>query len=527
MSRKSIGMKKIKEVLRLKFCSKLSDRVASNSCKIGRTTVQDYQKRAKIAGFSSWEQIKDIAEDELEKLLFPISTKQAKPQSWPDWIKIYIERKKPGVTLQLLWEEYLDELPEGLGYSRFCELFNENTRCLNLTMRQNHKFGDKLFVDYSGKKFEVVNSNTGEICTAELFVAVLGASNYTYAEATWTQQLPDWIGSHVRTLEFIDGVPACIVPDNLKSGVTKAWYYDPEINPSYADFANHYQTAILPARARKPRDKAKVENAVLIVQRWILACLRNHRFFSLKELNVAIITLLIKLNDRPFKKLPGSRKSMFEELEKVTLKVLPATAYEYAEWKKATVNIDYHVEFGLHYYSAPHQLARQKIDVRATATTIEIFKDSKRVASHVRSRLTGKHSTISEHMPANHQACAWNPDRLINWASKLGGHVALIVESIMDSREHPEQGYRASLGIIRLESKVGKDRLDAACKRALFYCSPHYRTVVTILKNSQEFKPLPEAQEEKQLPTHNNIRGAEYFRPKKEQGDKNAITTNA
>jgi transposase len=503
-------MRKIKEILRLKWECGLGDRQISNSCNVGRTTVQEYVSRAR-AGQLTLEKIRDMSEDVLEELLFPGNNHVSEQRLCPDWNEVHQERKKSGVTLQLLWEEYRGKHPDGYGYSHFCNLYQEHVKTLPVTMRQTHKAGDKLFIDYSGKKGEIVIPETGEIRSAEIFVAVLGASNYTFAEATWTQSLPDWVGSNVRALQFFGGAPALLVPDNLKSGITRACYYDPEINPTYTQFAQHYGTAVLPARARKPRDKAKVEGGVLIVQRWILACLRNQRFFSLEELNAAIAKLLDKYNQRPFKKMPGCRKTVFETLEKPTLRALPTQAYEYAEWKKATVNIDYHVDVQHHYYSVPYQIARQKVDLRITANIVEIFHRGTRVASHVRSFWQGKHSTISEHMPPHHQFVQWSPQRLINWGQKCGGSVVKVIETILDSREHPEQGFRACLGILRFSEKIGNERLNAACARALAFGSPRYKTVVSILERNQDRLPLPEKHEESARPVHANIRGSEYY----------------
>lgn len=525
MSRKPISMRKIKEILRLKWECHLGDRQIAQSCNVGRTTVQEYLSRARAARLS-WEIARDLNEEELDKRLFPGRGPSAPNRPSPDWSYIYKERKKPGVTLQLLWEEYRGNFPNGYSYSQFCDLFQEFVRALPVTMRQTHKAGEKLFIDYSGKKPEVVIRETGEIRQAELFVAVLGASDYTFAEATWTQSLPDWIASHVRALHYFGGVPALLVPDNLKSGITRASYYDPDINPTYSQFAQHYGMAVLPARVRKPRDKAKVENGVLIVQRWILACLRNRRFFSLEELNEAIEKLLAKLNERPFKKLPGSRKQLFESLEKPALRPLPVQSYEYAEWKRATVNIDYHVEAQHHYYSVPWQIARQRVEVRITGKTVEIFHRGTRVASHVRSFHHGMHSTVSEHMPPHHQFSQWTPQRLIKWGQKCGISVAKMVETILNGREHPEQGFRACLGILRLAEKIGNERLNAACARALFYGSPRYKTVVSILENNQDRLPLPEQHPEKPCPSHENIRGPQYYASSETGGQNDASTTN-
>lgn len=524
MSRKPISMRKIKEVLRLKLVFKFSDRKIAQSCNMGRTTVQEYLSRARV-GQITWEKARDLSEEELEKLLFPGNPPSPLNRPGPDWAELHIERKKPGVTLQLLWEEYRAKNPDGYGYSQFCDLYQKYARTLPVTMRQNHKAGDKLFIDYSGKKVEIVLPETGQIREAEIFVAVLGASNYTYAEATWTQTLPDWIGAHVRALTYFDGVPALLVPDNLKSGVTRASFYDPDINHTYAQFAQYYGTAVLPARARKPRDKPKVENGVLIVQRWILACLRNRRFFSLEELNEAIGNLLVKLNQRSFKKMPGSRKTVFEALEKPVLRPLPVIPYEYAEWKRARVNIDYHVEVEHHYYSVPYQLVHQKVDLRISARTVEIFHRGKRVASHAISFYKGKHSTTPEHRPANHKFVEWNPQRFISWAQKCGDSVSKVIETILNGREHPEQGFRACLGVLRFSAKVGNERLNAACTRALAFGSPRYKTVASILEKNQDCLPLPEKQTEKPCPPHSNIRGPEYYNSPKEGEEKDASTT--
>ena len=510
MSRKPISMRKIKEVLRLKWECSLTDRQIADSCKIGRTTVQEYVSRARAANLT-FQHVQNMSEDDLEQNLFPGVPQPCRNRPSPNWDSIHVERKKPGVTLMLLWEEYRQAHPDGYSYSQFCDSYKRYSDTLEVTLRQSHKAGDKLFLDYSGKRIEVVDPKTGEVRAAEIFVAVLGASNYTYAEATWSQTLRDWIGSHVQALEYFGGVPACLVPDNLKSGVSKPWYYDPDINPTYMQFAEHYGTAVLPARSRKPRDKAKVEAGVLLVQRWILACLRHRRFFSLGELNTAIWQLLEKLNHRPFKKMPGSRRSLFESIDKPALRPLPTQAYEYAEWKHATVNIDYHVVAEQHYYSVPYSLARKQVEVRVTATCVEIFHRGTRVASHMRSCYKGQHSTIQEHMPPQHAFVQWSPERFLRWAEKCGPQVVSVVEGILKRRHYPEQGYREILGILRLAEKLGKERLNAACSRAMHFGSPRYKTVATILKNNQDRLPLPDTCIETPLPEHDNVRGPDHY----------------
>ena len=506
-----LSMRKIKEVLRLKFNCHLNNQAIANSCGIGRTTVREYVFRAARARLS-WPLPDELTDSELERLLYPPRLSiPASERPLPNWTEIHRELKRKGVTLQLLWQEYKEAHPEGYQYSRFCDLYRTWASMLDLPMRQNHKAGEKLFVDYAGQTVPVVNRSTGEIQEAQVFVAVLGASNYTYAEATWTQKLPDWIASHVRTFVFMGGVPELIIPDNLRSGVSSACRYEPDINPTYQEMAGHYSTAVLPARVRKPKDKAKVESGVLGVERRILARLRNHSFFSLTELNKAIWILLTEYNQRPFQKLPGSRRSLFESLDKPALKLLPLTHYEYADWKKAMVNIDYHVEVEGHYYSVPYQLVKQKVDVRLTIMTVECFHNGKRVASHLRSHLKGRHTTVNEHMPKPHQQyLEWTPERLVGWAGKSGGSIKKVVENILASRPHPQQGFRSCLGIMRLGKKYGQQRLEAACDRALAINANSYKSIASILKNGLDKRPL----QQPQLPViieHDNVRGSEYY----------------
>ncbi len=404
----------------------------------------------------------------LETLLFtPLPASQVKRPE-PDWAMVHREMGRKGVTLGLLWQEYREQFPEGYQYSAFCQHYGVFARALPVTLRQSHAPGERLFVDYSGQTVPVIDPATGEIRQAQIFVAVLGASSYTYVEATWSQNLADWTGSHVRCFEFLGGAPELLVPDNLKSGVTTPNYYDPELNPTYHDLARHYGVAVLPARVRKPRDKAKVEAGVLLAQRWILARLRHQRFFSLDELNRAIRSLLAELNQRPYNKLPGSRQSVFEAIDRPALKPLPATRYEFAEWKIVTAGIDYHVEITGHYYSVPYRYARQKLDARYTASTIEIFKKGERVASHARSFAKGRHTTLDEHLaPAHQKVAGWNAQRFLDWAARVGPHTQAAIDHLLRSRTHPQQGYRAALGILRLAKTYGGERLAAACERAL------------------------------------------------------------
>jgi transposase len=378
-------------------------------------------------------------------------------------------------------------------------------------MRHEHRAGEKMFVDYAGQPVSVIDRETGEIHKAQIFVAVLGASNYTYAEATLSQQVEDWIGSHVRAFSFFGGVTEAIVPDNLKSGVSKVCRYEPDINPTYHDLANHYQTVVLPARVRKPRDKAKAEAGVLLVERWILARLRKHTFFSLAELNKVIGELLAILNTKPFKKLPGSRQSRFAELDKPALKPLPAAPYEVAYWKKAMVHLDYHVEVEGHYYSVPYTLVKKQLEIRYTRTTVECLYRNQRIASHLRNQVRGRHTTIKEHMPLKHQQYSeWNPERFTRWAAKIGPQTKVLTETLLVQRAHPQQAYRTLLGILRLGKAYGEQRLEAACDRALHINALSYRSIESILKNGLDQKPL-QRQENSTPIQHGNIRGADYY----------------
>ncbi len=460
-------MRKIREALRLR-AGGLSTRKIAASLGVGQTTANEYLKRADQAGLS-WPLSKGVTDSDLERLLFHAPGGETRSGlAQPDWPVIHRELRRKNVTLSLLWEEYRAVHPEGYGYSRFCELYRRWEGRLTPVMRQHHVAGEKVFVDYAGATLDVIDAKTGEVRTAQLFVATLGASNYTFAEATWTQGLPDWIGSHTRTFAFFGGVPGQIVSDNLKSGVTKACFYEPAINRTYADMAAHYGTAVVPARPYKPRDKAKVEVAVQIAQRWIVARLRDRRFFSLAELNAAIRALVDQLNGCVTRHLGASRRQLFEDLERPVLKSLPDAPYVYAEWKQRTVGLDYHVEIERHYYSVPHQLLRQKVWARMTEKTVEVFHEGQRVAAHVRTSSNRRHTTVRDHMPSSHQRYAdWTPEKIRCQAAGIGPNTAALVEVILRERTHPEQGFRSCLGILRLARSPGRDRLEAACERAL------------------------------------------------------------
>jgi len=466
-------MRKTREIFRLKFTCGLSNRKIAASSGVSRITVADYLFRAKVHGLD-WPAIESLSEGDLEAKLFakkaqPSDTKE---RGWPDFKRVHQElRHNKHVTLYLLWQEYKQEHPDGYSSVWFYEHYKAWRSKLDLVMRQDHKAGEKVFVDYCDGLY-LVNPETGDPVMTQLFVAVWGASNYTYAEASLTQELPNWIMSHVRAFEFFDCVPTIEVPDNLKSGVNKACRYEPDLNPTYQALADHYGFAVIPARPYHPRDKAKAEVGVQVAQRWILAALRHRRFSSVADMNAAIWELLEKLNTRPLKKLKKSRQELFLELDKPQALPLPAHRYEYATWKKARVNLDYHIEVDAHYYSVPCRLVHESVDVRTTATTVEVLFQGNRVASHARSGAKYKHTTLSEHMPVAHQKYASiTPSRMMAWAKKIGPDTALLVSAILANRKHPEQGYRSALGLIRLERHYGADRLENASKRALQYKS--------------------------------------------------------
>ena len=513
MPRERLSMRKIKEVLRLRFEQDLSHRSIATSCGISITTARGYIVRAKAAGIS-WPLAEDVDDGALEALLFGLPKPSEANRGRLDWPATHLELRKKGVTLQLLWQEYRECYPEGFGYSRYCELYRAWAKTLSVTMRFVHKAGEKLFVDYAGLTMEVVSAKTGEVKSVQVFVASQGASNYTFAEATWTQGLGDWIGSHVRMVEYFGGVNEIVVPDNCKTAVTLAHRYEPEVNRTYTDWAQHYGCAVIPTRSLKPRDKAKVEGAVLGIERRVIAPLRNRTFFSIEELNRALREQLDAYNNRPFQKLEGSRQSLFAKLDKPALKPLPQTRYELAEWKRATVHIDYHIEVDKHRYSVPYQLVSKKVDVRSTQTTVEVFCKGKRVAGHLRSPRPGGFTTQNEHMPKHHREYAdWTPERLIRWAAKTGEDTAALIEVILASRPHPQQGFRTCLGIMRLAKRYGDARLEAACSRALYIKSYSYKSVESILKNGLDQRELPQAPAQQLAIDHSNVRGADYYQP--------------
>jgi transposase len=502
-------MRNTREILRQKWLLERPHRAVCASVGVSMGAVSQALKRAAGAKLT-WEAVQAIDDEELEARLYP-TVMAAGARTEPDCTWIHRERHRPGVTLELLHHEYLQKEPNGLRYTTFCDRYRAWLGRRGLVMRQVHLAGDKLFVDYSGKKAHLVDAATGEVTDVELFVAALGASNLTYAEATYTQRGPDWIASHVRAFEYIGGVPAALVPDQLKSGVTRACLYEPEVQRTYEELAQHYGTTVLPARPAHPRDKAKVEVAVQIAQRWLLARIRDEVFHSLGALNARLRELLVDLNGREMRRYGKSRRALFEAIERTALRPLPGARFEYADWRKARVNIDYHVAVDAHLYSVPYRLVHEEVEARLTADVVEILHGGARVAAHRRSSVKGGFTTLTEHMPSAHRAHAeWTPSRILTWAGKVGTATRELCEAILADRPHPEQGFRSCLGILRLGKRYGEARLEAACLRAVGVRARSYRHVESILKNGLDRVVATDPSASLSL-THENVRGRDYY----------------
>jgi len=507
-------MRKVNEIARLS-AQGLSNRQISKSCQVARSTVAEYLTRISAAGLS-WPFPPEMSQEDLDARIFQKTEIRGrdKDRSLPVCGYLHKELRGKGMTLMLLWEEYLEEHSDGYCYSQFCNIYRRWNKGVDACMRQTYYAGEKMFVDYAGMTMPLTDPVSGEISNAEVFVATLGASNYIYAEATLTQKLHDWLSSHVRTFEYFGGVTQILVPDNLKSGVTKPCRYDPDINKSYADMAAFYDIAVIPARVRKPKDKAKVETSVQIIERKVLAALRDYTFFSLGDMNKAIWKHLEQLNKRPFQKLDGSRLELFEELDKPALKPLPSRRYEFAEFYNPKVNIDYHIDILGHYYSVPHELIGQRVDVRLTARMVEVLHKCKRIASHVRDDHKGRHTTNVSHMPKAHQEhLAWTPSRIIKWAGETGPYCKQTAEKIIASKTHPQQGYRSCLGLIRLSKDYETHRVEDACQRALALDVCTYKSIKSILKTGKDKEPISELNVVQTgcAANHQNVRGKDYY----------------
>lgn len=514
MPAERLAMRRVREILRYRFEEGLGHKAISYRVGAAPSTVRETLRRVEAAGLT-WPFGEEVTDTVLEAALYKASGKKTghRRSAEPDWAEVHRELKRKHVTLQILWDEYIARHPDGYRYSRFCDLYRGWAANLPVTMRQNHAAGEKLFVDYAGDTVPVVVDRlTGKMRAAHLFVAVLGASSLSYAEARWSETLPDWIGCHVNALEAIGGAPALFIPDNAKVAVIKACRYDPQVNRTYAGMAAHYGSSVLPTRPRRPRDKAKVEAAVRIVERWLLGRLRHRVFYSLAEVNTAIGELLADLNDRRVLRRVGrTRRQLFEEVDRPALRPLPAERYVFAEWRVRRAGLDYHVEIDRHYYSVPWRFAREQIEARITASTIELFRKGERIAAHIRSSGNGRHTTVPEHMPSSHRRFAdWTIERISREASAIGSDAALLCEKILADRPHPEQGFRACLGIIRLARGFGRERVNAACGRALEIGARTYGSVRSILDNHLDRTTAPRTASREPI-DHPNIRGSRYY----------------
>ena len=506
-------MRKLREILRLRLTAELSMRQIKASLRVSVGAIQKVVSQAEALGLD-WPAIEQLDDQQLANAIYPESDTRISSQfQLPDWIEVHRELKRKGVTKHLLWEEYSQQYPNSsYSYPQYCSLYKDWLTKQKRSMRQIHKAGEKLFVDYAGQTMPIVCGDTGEARFAQIFVAVLGASNYVFCEATWSQSLPDWLGSHARAFDFLGGAPRLVVPDNLRSGVTKACRYDPDINPSYQQLAAHYGTAIMPARPRKPQDKSKAEVGVQIIERWILARLRHHTFFSLAELNQCIRSLLDEVNNKPFKQLKGTRQQWFESLDKPALMPLPKHTYQYTDIKTVKVNVDYHVQYDQHLYSVPHHLVGEKLALHAKENLIELYFHNQRITSHARKYHPGM-TTEPEHMPVKHEKHhQWNAGRLMNWAKDLGDEVLLWVKAILKQKQHEQQAYRICLGLLNLSRTYPAQRLNNACAIANQHKLYRLKQIKAILLSNRD-QLLPEAKEQPSLlpQSHENIRGPKSF----------------
>jgi transposase len=519
MAQERLAMRDIKELLRLRFRLKLSQRKTAKASGVKRTTVQNYEAKALAANLTDPDEIDRLSVEEVYiRLGFGphgvIAAPSASTKPLPNWSQVHEDLlRHKHTTLMLLWTEYKETHPGGYQYSQFCDLYGGWKRRISLVMRQEHKAGEKTFIDYAGSTIDVIDQETGEVRAAQIFVSALGASSYVFAEATWTQTLPDWLMSHRRMVEYYKGVSEILVPDNLKSGVTKADRYEAKINRAYQEFAEHYGTCVIPARARKPKDKAKAEVNVQVVSRWIIAALRNRTFYSLEELNEAIVILLARVNGRKMRHIGKSRLDLYEQIEKPLLKPLPPRPYEFGEWKEATVNIDYHIQYDDAFYSTPHQLVQTKIWVRATNSVVEIYQNFQRIFAHRRTFIKGKYVTEPSHRPVAHQEHAkWTPERVASWAGSKGTIIGEFVKLLIARKVHYEQNFRSALGVIRLTDEYGAERMQLACQKAIRIESISYQTISNMLKNGMEkIQPTDEELQMNLFSDHENVRGANYY----------------
>ena len=507
-----ISMRKLKEIIRLKFSGGLTHRQIAKSLSVSPSVISTYTNRVAQMGITAWPLDDKWTDSELRRQFLTTKVKP-KRHTLPNWHEVKIELSNKIVTLQLLWEDYIALNPAGYySYNHYCRMYKKWLKLQKPAMRQTHKAGEKLFVDYCGPTATVVDRATGECMSAQVFVAVMGATNYTFAEATWSQKLEDWCMSHVRCFSYLGGVPNMVIPDNLRSAVQRAHLYEPDLNPTYQQLAAHYDTVVIPARPRKPKDKAKAEVGVQIVERWIMARLRKDVFYSLRELNARILELLYILNSKVMKQYEVSRTELFTRLDKPALKALPSHPYRYVRIKKVRAHIDYHVDVDKHYYSVPYSLVKQMLEAHISAELVTIYHQGEQVAVHPRSRQLGGHTTNEVHMPKAHQLQKWSPERFERWAKKIGVHTYHFIRQTLARKRYPEQSYRTCIGLLNLQKTYTSSRLDAACERALHIGVLKMKVVKDILDKGLDKHPLP-----KEKPDllrhiqHGNIRGNDYY----------------
>jgi len=504
-------MRKIREVVRLWWDLKASGREIALSLGIARSTVGEYLHRAEAAGLS-WPLPESLSDEDLERLLFPPAPgKGEPPRPMPDWPSASKELSRKGVTLLLLWQEYKAAFGDGYGYSRYAGLYRAWKDKTDLRMLQRHKAGEKLFVDFAGLTMPLTDPETGEVRQVQIFDSAMGASQRIFARAYPAQTLENWLSANADAFEFYGALPEILVPDNLKAGVTRGDRFEPAVNPAFADFARHYGIAVIPARPQKPRDKAKVENAVQQTERWILAPLRDRTFFTIDELNEAIALKVEELDARVMKGPNASRRELFEEFDAPAMRALNMERYRFASWKRAKVAPDYHVEFEGHRYSVPHHLVATHIELRVSPQTLEVFHSGKRVCTHARSLSRRGFTTEPSHMPIAHREYAeWTPERLVGWALQTGPSTREFVEQMLAGKVHPQQAFRSCMGVISLAKTYSPQRLEAACARALRFRALGYRSVKTILEKGLDAEE-GESLAASPASVHANVRGAGYY----------------
>lgn len=502
-------MNKIKEILRLRYECNLSNRQIAACLNIAHSTVSQHLSRFKSSGLT-WPLNDTHHENKISQALFE-GRSPSKNKVMPDFTLCYQELKRKGMTKALLWEEYCHQYQEqAYGYTQFCELYRRWLKTQKRSMRQRHQAGDKLFIDYCGPTIAIVNPDTGECRQAQIFVATLGASNYTYVEASESQGLEHFLMAHVNAFNHFGGTPNLLVPDNLKSAVIKADRYEPTLNESYRKLAHHYGIAVMPARPYKPKDKAKAENAVLIVERWIMMRLRRQVFHTLAELNQAIRGLMHDLNQREMKQLGISRHALFHKIDQPALKTLPSQPYVYIDIKRAKVAPDYHIQYKKHFYSVPHQLVGQQVELEATHQIVRIYHKGNIVAQHPTSQKEHGLSTLHEHMPSNHQYQLWTSERFIRWAQTIGPAVGEVTSLLLKRPKHAEQAFRSCFGLLSLAKKHSDARLEQACRDALVAEKPYLNFVKNLLQNHREGTLSRQSPDTPNL-NHTNVRGSNYY----------------